>query len=570
MSRMDASQRQPVTDITRTISRGTTSATTRAITRATVFDIPLLIDLIARHLTSRDIYKCTLVSHQFYDAFQHSLYTCISIQREANLKMFLCKDARAAFARHHVHIQEVSTALGECLVFLADSIDPSWTPSQSLDSVPLLRSLTTLRYVFNPTERYRENDVQLISTSLLSLVEASPALQILHISDFNYSYPLIQRLAKAIREKGRRLKEFRAYQADLLCAKHLRILLWSCAAVEVLQIGCGTHGRGPERPFEETLPELRTLAREALCSNGLGFHTAQTRALDTTELLQDAERIEFAWKEIGRGLWLADLELEDIVELLQSCPNLERMAVPRLSEDDIFTHLAPIVSNTMPRLYHLDLIFIKNRSLGISHLLQSCKDLTSLQFGNPILHSPQLVDALVSGHGHSLQALDIRIFDKLSSPELNLILSRCRGLKELLASMEAYPLERSWVKGTPILSTKDMAMVPEEPGWGCKNLETLELCYNGMDTIFGIPKVLWRQIGQLRKLKNLCLQRSGACEGPAVKEKESVRQAVFSWMALPDLRRLELRGVNAFMDKTLVCDVQKQWPQLEWVRYSYD
>ncbi|KAF9950463.1 hypothetical protein BGZ70_001342 [Mortierella alpina] len=115
-----------------------------------------------------------------------------------------------------------------------------------------------------------------------------------------------------------------------------------------------------------------------------------------------------------------------------------------------------------------------------------------------------------------------------------------------------------------------MAMVPEEPGWGCKNLETLELCYSGMDTIFGIPEVLRRQIGQLPKLKHLSLQRNGPWGGQALYEKESVRRAVYSWKALPNLRRLELRGANAFMDETLVCDVEKQWPQLEWVRYSYD
>ncbi|KAF9950466.1 hypothetical protein BGZ70_001345 [Mortierella alpina] len=304
--------------------------------------------------------------------------------------------------------------------------------------------------------------------------------------------------------------------------------------------------------------------------NGMGSHITQAEAVDNAELSQDAEKIEFAWKELGRGLWLAAPVLEDIVEVLQRCPNLERMAVPRLSERDIITHLAPIVTNTMPRLCHLDLDHLNYRPLGISHLVQSCKDLTSIRFGRPQSQPPQLVDALVSGHGHSLQSLDIRRFDKLSSLGLNIILSRCRGLKELLASRETYPRGWNTVKMTPILSTKDMVMVPEEPGWSCRNLETLELCYSGMDTIFGIPEVLWRQLGQLPKLKHLSLQRHVTCEGLAVQEKESVRQAVYSWMTLPDLRRLELRGVNAFMDETLVCDVQKQWPQLEWVRYSYD
>ncbi|KAF9950467.1 hypothetical protein BGZ70_001346 [Mortierella alpina] len=343
-------------------------------------------------------------------------------------------------------------------------------------------------------------------------------------------------------------------------------------AVEVLQIGCGTHARASTRPFVETLPELRALAREALHGNGMGSNASQTKAADTAVCRQEADRIEFAWKELGRGLWLADPVPEEVLEILQSCPNLECMVVPRLSEDNIITHLAPIVSNTMPRLSHLDLHHLNYRPLGILHLIQSCKDLTSLHVGRPQSRPPQLMDALVSGHGHSLQSIHIQMFNKLSSPELNLILSCCRGLKELLALRKDYYYPNRWNPAimTPMLSTEDMVMVPEEPGWGCKNLKTLELCYSGMDTTFGIPEVLWRQIGQLPKLKHLCLQRHEISEGIAAQERESVRQAVYSWMALPDLRRMELRGVNAFMDERLFDEVMKQWPQLEWRRVDHD
>ncbi|CAO3567031.1 unnamed protein product [Mortierella alpina] len=507
-------------------------------------------------------------SHQFHNAFQHSLYTCISLQRGPNLNVSSSKEAQAAFARHHSHIQEVSTASGDFVVFLAGSIGLSSTPSQDLGSISFLRNLTTLRYVFEPTGRFV---IQAISISMLSIVEASPALQILHLSNFNYSYTLVMRLAEAIREKGRQLKEFRVFDTKLVFAKNFSILLWSCAAVERLQIGCRTFARDEAQPFAESLPKLRTWAQEALCSNSMRSHTAQTEAVDKMDRSQDAERTEFAWKALEPGLWLPDPVPEEILEILQRCPNLERMAVPRLSEHDILTKLAPIVTKTMPRLCHLDLSFLNSRPLGILHLVQFCKDLTSLRFGKLKSQSPQLVDAMISGHGHSLQSLDIRTFNKLSSLELNRILTSCRGLKELYASMETYSRERCAARVTPILSTKDMDMVPEKPGWGCKNLETLELCYSGMDTIFGIPEVLRREIGQLPKLKTLGLQRSEVSKGPAVIEKESVRQAVFSWMArLQDLRRLELRGVNAFMDERLIDEVRQQWPQLEWIRYNHD
>ncbi|KAF9287648.1 hypothetical protein BGZ68_001507 [Mortierella alpina] len=558
----DALQHESVTDFTRDI--------TSATTRATVFDIPNLVDLITPHLTTRDIYSCTLVSHHFHDAFQQSLYTCIYIHQEANVSMFFRKEAQAAFANHHSQVKEVSTAWGGCIARLVNGIGHPYTLPQGLRSTSVVKNLTVLRYL--PTESVHEKDLEIYSTAVLSLMETSPALQVLHISRFAYShhYHLVQRLMKVIREKGRQLKELRVYSSEMLYAKDFYPLLWSCAAVEVLHMGYGPHPRGPTSSFAETLPGLRAMAREALSVKGTISQHALSEAAEMAEFSQDTDRIKFAWKELGPGIWLINPELEMVRELLPMCPFLERTVFPKLTEQNIITHVAPIVAQSMPRLCHLDLTLLNSQPLATCRLVQSCKDLITLYLGRPQFDPRQLVEALVSGHGHSLESLYIRVFDRLSSQQLNLILSSCRSLKALYASLKEYPPGWNFVEIVPILNTKDMALVPEEPGWQCKVLETLELSYNGRDTTVGIPEVLWRQIGRLSKLRDLRLQRHGTCEGPPFQEKESVRQAVLSWMALSDLRRLELRGLNAFTDEALVSEVRRQRPQLDWVRYTYD
>ncbi|KAF9948097.1 hypothetical protein BGZ72_009938 [Mortierella alpina] len=285
---------------------------------------------------------------------------------------------------------------------------------------------------------------------------------------------------------------------------------------------------------------------------------------------QEADRTEFAWKELGNGIWLIDPELEMIRELLQMCPSLERMVFPKLYEQDVFPQLAPVVENSMPQLRHLDLTLIGDQPFQICHLVKTCKDLTTLHVGRLQCNSSPLVDSLLSGHGHSLQALHIRTFINLSSQQLNIILSNCRCLRSVYAMSEGHRPAWNTIEISPILNTKDLALVPEEPGWNCKDLETLQLCYNGLETSLGIPEVLGRQIAQLSKLKDLSLQRNGTSGGPPVQEKESVRLAVSSWIALSKLRRLELRGLNAFVDEALVVQVRKQWAQLELVRYSHD
>ncbi|KAF9950468.1 hypothetical protein BGZ70_001347, partial [Mortierella alpina] len=511
---MDASQQQPVTDITR--------VTTTAMTRATVFDIPLLVDLIARHLTTRDVYKCTLVSHQFHDAFQHSLYTCISIHQEATLDMFFRNEAQVAFARHHSQVKEVSTSFGSCVARLVNHIGYplDLPPGQTLTSI--VRNLTVLRY--EPTNRPPEKDLESYSNSILSLITASPSLQVLHLAYFSYSYSsLILGLAKVVREKGRRLRELRLYPTETLLAPRIFTLLWSCAAVEVLEMGYGpTFRLRDHTPHAvETLPELRAFAREALSATSTKSHPAHVEATEMTELSQDAERIEFAWKELGFRSWLDDPKLEEILEVLRMCPNLERIVIPRLIEQDVVTHLAPAVAKGMPQLRHLDFTHISNQPLGTRCLVESCKDLISLNM------------------------------EKLRQ-ELNLILSRCRRLKTLNATS----WERETAEASPILNTHDMAMVPEEPGWVCKDIETLQLCYSGVDTSVGVPEVLWRQIGQLSKLKDLKLHRHASSEIVDVQENESVRQAVSSWATLSDLRRLELRALRAFVDKAMFTHVQ--------------
>ncbi|KAF9287649.1 hypothetical protein BGZ68_001508 [Mortierella alpina] len=532
--------------------------------RTTVFDIPLLVDLIAQHLINLDLCRCSLVSRQFRDAFQHRLYTCISIEHETTHVKFFCKESVIAFSRHRSNVREVSTPLGRSIIHLVKEAESQRTLRQAQQSTRVLfRNLTVFRYL-SEHALIRPADLKVYSASILLLLETSPALQVLHLSCFaDKPGRLLLRLAKIIRRRGSRLKHFCIEGPQRLIDDTVfYTLLWSCAAVEVLHMGFGPKTR-PPTAFAKSLPIFKTLAREARCNSGPGTHSAQSEATDMVESSQDTDRIEFAWKELGPGVWLNDPELEMVRELLQKCPFLERMVFPKLIEQDVITHLAPVVVNSMRQLRHLDLTHFTGQPQGSCTLIQSCNNLISLTLGKLQFNPTLLVDAVVLGHGHSLQSLNIERSKMLTSQQLNLILSNCPRLLSLHA--QSFPRTGS----SPVLDTKDLARVPEEPGWGCKDLETLHLCYN-VETTIGIPEVLWRQIGQLSKLTDLRIRRHTLRQVPPSQEKESVRQALSSWKVLSNLKQLELAGMDAFVDEAVVDEVRRQWSQLEWVRRNID
>ncbi|KAF9570591.1 hypothetical protein EC968_001666 [Mortierella alpina] len=519
-------------------------------TRATVFDIPLLVDLIARHLSSVDIYRCTLVSRHFHNAFQHCLYSGICIHQMTTLRKFSSKEATSAFPRHISSVREVSTTFGACVTHLVKCLSP-----QAPASTPtLFRNLSF--FEFHPKLTVAVNE-----DSVLSLLEASPALQVVHFSGFRHAPdPLFRRLANIIRRKGRRLREFRLSGPRIGNATFCT-LLWSCAAVEVLRMDLAPETRGPITHSAERALILRALAREALVSNGSQSHLAQVEATAMTEFWQHTDRIEFAWKDLGRGDFLTRLGTEIVLDLLQMCPFLERLSIPRLTEQSVFIQLAPVMATSIPYLRHLDFNHIGNHVSAATRLMQSCKNLNSLVLSKLHFDSSPLVDALISGHGHSLQCLKIQKSTALSSQQLTLILSNCPHLISLYAVTSDDFNERH----APVLNTKDMAMVPAEPAWGCKDLKTLHLRYKSMGTFIGIPEALRRQIGQLSKLKHLRLHRYGNLGRSFIGEKVSVKQAVTSWTALTDLKRLEFGGLDAFVDEGLEDQARKQWPNLEWL-----
>ncbi|KAF9984364.1 hypothetical protein BGZ75_004078 [Mortierella antarctica] len=427
--------------------------------RATVFDIPHLVDIIAQNLATCDIYRCTLTSRQLRDAFQRCLYACISMHQEASLYKFCSREAADA-------------------------------------NLVVFRFLPEIGH-------FKSEDLN-TKTSILSLLEASPTLQVVHLSDFpDPSDALILRLARIIREKGRRLKTFRVEGPKFTMGSvAFYTLLWSCAAVEVLHMDLTLHSHDPTAPSTETALSFRALAREALASNSSRSHPARSEATEVAKFSQDNDKIEFAWKELGPSSLVAKYGIKMLLKLLQMCPFMERMAFPWWIEQDVITHLAPVVATTMPQLCHLDLTNFNKQPLGTCRLVQSCKNLRSLILDTLEFGSSLLVDAVVTGHGHSLQSLRIQRTSCLSSQQLNLILSNCPRLISLYALASERFCEWYYGQSSPVIDTKDMAMVPEEPGWNCKDLEILQLCYSGTNTILGIPEVLWRQIGQLTKLKD--------------------------------------------------------------------
>ncbi|CAO3567033.1 unnamed protein product [Mortierella alpina] len=131
----------------------------------------------------------------------------------------------------------------------------------------------------------------------------------------------------------------------------------------------------------------------------------------------------------------------------------------------------------------------------------------------------------------------------------------------LVDSLYAFPSPQEHF----VFETKDMTMVTEDQGWRCKDLETLHLCYYSKDGSIGIPEVLWRQIAELSKLRDLKLHRYHTLPVLPGQEKETVMQALSSWRALSRLRRLELTGLNEFVDEALFNMVTSQWAQVKCV-----
>ena len=235
--------------------------TENTTTRATVFDISLLVDSIVRHLTTRDIYNCTLVSHQLHNAFQHSLYSCINIRQEETFVKFSNREATNAFFSYLPYVKEFSTGLTECVEYVMKEASLQCPLSAAPKSPSVLfRNLAVFRFVPMGLFRATKPDY---STSILSLLEASPSLQVLHLSCFAAHTKILQ-LAKIIRERGRQLKEVRINDNKRIRWTHFFMLLWSCAAVEVLHIGLGQQPPDSKTPMAEIIAGLKALAQESL------------------------------------------------------------------------------------------------------------------------------------------------------------------------------------------------------------------------------------------------------------------------------------------------------------------
>ncbi|KAF9171610.1 hypothetical protein BGX21_007151 [Mortierella sp. AD011] len=534
-------------------------------------NIPHLVDLVCDNLTTRDIYRSTIVCRDFYLGFSRNIFNSINIEWRATFNKLTRHDTLKALSSQTGNIHSVSTTFAETFRVLVQAALPSPcpVPYPAIDPTAFHR-LRTLECIYSGSSYPKLLKNRKYLSSILSVIESSPNLESLHLGFFLFKEPdYIQRLMSAIRKKGRCLQEIHFTSNEYVGSRTLRELLWSCAAVHRLNLSAKYYDllRSPIEPNEAR--HLDKLAKEALSIDD-GCETAD---------------IVFQWRQLILPCGRSDFGVLALVPVLRHCPLLEELKAPMVRSryyPELLQYFSPSV---LPKLSRVDFrylsMFIPDleyfSSSNVYSILHSFGSLESVVAWNSIStkRSGVFADWLASNCFSTLERLDISGCPQFRSPHLQRILRACPMLKEVDALNKdrrpSHGSDLTW----PLLDLYDIKDSKEKGDgeWACLGLEVLQLCYTERDATVAIPAALYKQISKLKRIQVLRLMNAGTigCGDNMIiikEESDSVKKAVKEWSCLSDLRELRLLGLKPYVPEEYIKERRTQWTKLERLYYD--
>ncbi|KAG0048924.1 hypothetical protein BGZ83_006190 [Gryganskiella cystojenkinii] len=605
--------------------------TRSASTMATVFDIHLLQSTICSNLDPRSIYRCALVSRDFYIAFNPFIWSDIQIHRRVSFKRFMQPEAQLALSRHVSLITHVSTAFA--------SIWPLLLRLQCqnlciLDSraVPSRRNLDV-------------NNAHV--PSIIQLVQTCPRLHTIKLSHFTYNNKeMIDQFSQSLRQhpsiKSLDITGWNYYAS----AELVRTLLWSSAKLERLNLEIFFFGYLRRFMTDEELERLTKLSNQ--------HHQRET--VDP----------RFRLKELfllGRAY---DHEQGTVFEFLKRCPDLERVLLPEMYPHDCVPALVSLIQTHLPNLQHLDFTFMTANGSLVANVIKSCRRLrTFIGYEHP--QTPQhIISALLEHQASTLETLQLYCNNLVHSSAVLRLLSSCPELQvlDMMATDDRW-LSREQLRRRKMLTRYNthghvfldpVMLTPRRidtnAPWVCELLRVLRIRYTSIETIREsvppssssgqgsvseeevadnfdpsrsedselekeqdedeevLPRVFYERLGELTQLEDLRLKfcpgltwsiNSGTEDGMnpttmtgmsengntisnntenstrlqeedmsmrVTKARENMSRALKTFSGLKQLQKLELRGLKEYIDKDAVWRARRQWKNIQWVHFS--
>ncbi|KAF9091834.1 hypothetical protein BGX27_001956 [Mortierella sp. AM989] len=533
----------------------------------TLFNIPLLVDFICQHLSTREIFHCSLVSHDLFNAFSPHLSE-INLERRVTYNKWVRKETQAALASRPGTIRSLTSVFGDTYKHLAQL---------ALTNPSALYRLTVLRCRIISTSRPNLVKNKQSLPSILTVIEHSPNLQVLELGFFDFdNSDSVTSLLSAIRKRGRGLQEVWIGNDELVDCKTLQWILWSCAAVQRLTLNIDLYQPWDEDDVGEEPLLLEAMAKEALFGETHPYSELDIQSRDRSGAsAETGSELVFALMELHVHFSALEHEVKIILEFLRHTPLIERLTVPGIIKvPTLLQEVASTISTvSLPRLQHLDFQYAGGGSslTCIQLILESCKNLKSVVLTRTHGRYLENVNAIISGSSHSLESIKFPNTHLVPSESLELILCACPRLKKLEALITLHDIQTSRLQvafpADLVLEIKE-AVLPESQdlGWICRDLETLYLSYRNHDGSLGISEPLRRQIAKLIKLKDLRLRCKSYEE--TARSRDSLQDALLEWRTLTDLRTLELQRLQPLVDEKELSRIRQQWAKLEWIQYT--
>lgn len=557
---------------------------------ATVFDIHLLQCYICSLLNPQSLRRCTLVSRDFYLAFNPHLWKKIYIHHRITYDRFLRPEALAALTRYASLVTHVSSAFA--------SVWPLFLQAQCsnfvlLDS-PSLPSQTNQEV--NQDSSQESNKKYL--PSILQLLRSSPRLCTLRLGHFNYELDAVECFFATVRQHPS-LKELEIDHVSDVSSRHVQTMLWSTLKLDRFSLNVVEMLHRPGDQLRMELPDLVALTGEV--------------------------EPQFGLKElILPGL---TCQHDTLYYFLKRCPYVERMVFPSFSWYPQAFILASMMESTLTRLSHVDISTAWATGPMVAAIIQSCRRLVSF-VGSRNHHEPQaILLAILDKHAESLESLKMRCDNAVPSALILRLLSSCPALEVLnmlfselcwISDPEEESCARTRENGDVFLDTTELYEFHAETSapWICEKLRVFRISYATDDSIDHektqemFPRVLYDRLSVLTDLEDLRLRliprprtsasptepgatlllnpsTNGGVEStqnakdiggqqqlsPLQREEkllvrriQNVTDALLALTSLTKLKKLELRGLEGFIDKAALKKARGQWKRIKWIQ----
>ncbi|KAF8978906.1 hypothetical protein BGZ46_006020 [Entomortierella lignicola] len=500
----------------------------------TIFDIPLIVEIISENLSSECVRNCNLVCRDWRQTFSPFTWKTINLIRKHSVKRLNTNpEAIHSLKLNASHVKSLTTY--HALLFRALQSNPP--KSKKERKLEQRNALTLEQQELNNQNKKRAIDFRIhnlgifdilkesadsltpsstVSHSLLprlTLPSSSPPLPV-HIIQ-----PLVFNNLTSIRSLNHHSKAElnNPYVNNILAIVkaspklvtfEIHHFILRDEQMEPLSSTIGSHPSLKEfiLSVEKSVNPLNTtrLFKSCVGLQKLVLHFyPYCASLEPKKPLVDpfpnVTTTNITYLDV-REFALYALEAEIFLPFLKKCPKLQHLVAPKFFRT---TALSIVVKNSLRELCRLDFSKTRTDSWLLSKVIEACQVLESVKLkgGNFSVKGP-VVDAILQPRFlMTLRDICLANCYLLQGSHIQLVLRSCPNLVSFHAMDMDHSLRHC---ADPILRASDLEA---NPGWVCHGLEVLAFQYEETEEeIF--PRVIYEQVALLYKLEVLFIKRA--------------------------------------------------------------